>query len=98
MLSALLWFSLFVAFVVAAMVLREHVRNDKGLRALYERAFKDRLDVIKKIVIYGTLILWVGIWLATRGDEKASVGSLLKEISNSWDKPESQTPPPTPEQ
>ncbi len=97
MLSALLWFSLFVAFVVAAMVLREHVRNDKGLRGFYERVLKDRLDVVKKIVIYGTIILWVGIWLATRGDDKASVSTLLKEISNSWNKPESQTPPPTQE-
>lgn len=93
MLSALFWVSLFVAVVVAAMLLRGHVRDAKGLRAWYERVAKDRLDLLKKIVIYGTIVLWAVIWLATRGDEKAGIGSLLQEISNSWTQQESQTPP-----
>ncbi len=93
MLSALFWLLLFIAVVVAAMTLRGRVQADKGLRAWYERVVKDRLDILKKIVIYGTLVLWVGIWLATRGEEKASIGSLLEEISNSWNKQENQIPP-----
>jgi len=45
-----------------------------------------RLDLLKKIVVYGTLILWIGIWMATRGEEKASFGNLMQDISNSWKK------------
>ncbi len=93
MLSALFWLALFIVIVVAAMTLRERVRADKGIRAWYERVAKERLNLLKKIVIYGTLVLWAGIWLATRGEEKASIGSLLKEISSSWNKQERQTPP-----
>ena len=94
MLSALIWVGIFIAIVAAAMSLRRQVRNDEGIRGWYERVVKDRLDLLKKIVIYGTLVLWAGIWLATRGDEKLSVGSLLQEFSNSWTKQESQAPLP----
>jgi hypothetical protein len=94
MLSALFWLLLFIAVVVAAMAVRERVRSDKGIRAWYERVVKGRLDLLKKVVVYGTLILWIGIWLATRGEEKASFGSLMEEISNSWKKQESRSPTP----
>jgi len=96
MLEASFWVFVFVAIVVAAMSVRRRVRDDKTLQGWYQHMVKNRLDLVKKIVIYGTLILWVGIWLATRGDEKASVGSLLRDISNSWNKPESPISP-TPE-
>ena len=84
MLSALSWVLLFIAFVVVAMLLREQVRDNQRLQAWYVRVLKDRISLVKKVVVYGTLILWIGIWMATRGDDKASIGSLLKEISNSW--------------
>jgi len=71
------------------------VRGDKRLQGWYVRVVRDRLNLVTKIVIYGTLVLWIGIWLATRGDEKASVGSLLRDISNSWNKPESPISPTT---
>lgn len=90
MLSALFWLLLFIAVLIAAMTLRERVRNDKGVRTWYERVVKNRLDLLKKIVIYGTLVLWAVIWLATRGDEKASLDSLLEDFSNSWSQQESQ--------
>lgn len=93
MLSALFWILLFFAVVVAAMLLREQVRDNKGVRAWYERVVKDRLALLKKIVIYGTIILWAVIWLATRGEEKAGIGSLLQDFSNSWTKQESPVPP-----
>jgi len=96
MLEASFWVLVFIAVVVAAMSVRRHVRGDKTLQGWYQHMVKHRLDLVKKVVIYGTLILWVGIWLATRGDEKASVGSLLRDISNSWNKPESSISP-TPE-
>jgi hypothetical protein len=94
MLSVSFLVLLFFGAIVAAMLMREQVRDNKGVRAWYERMVKDRLDLLKKIVIYGTLVLWAGIWLATRGDEKLSVGSLLQEFSNSWTKQESQAPLP----
>ena len=93
MLSALFWLLLFIAVVVAAMSVRKQVRDNKGIRAWYERSVKGRLDLIKKIVIYGTIILWATIWLVTRGEEKASVGDLLRDISNSWSKQESPVSP-----
>lgn len=93
MLSAIFWLLLFVAVVIAVMWLREYMRKEKWVIAWHDRVVKDRLDLIKKIVVYGTLILWIGIWLATRGEEKASLGSLLEEISNSWTKQESQNTP-----
>ena len=61
--------------------------------AWYQRIVKGRLDLIKKIVIYGTIVLWAAIWMATRGDEKASVGSLLRDMSNAWSKQETADPP-----
>ena len=94
MLSALFWLLIFIVVVVAAMVVRERARSAKRIRAWYENVVKDRLDLLKKIVVYGTLILWIGIWLATRGDDKASFGSLMEEISNSWKKQESRSPTP----
>jgi len=93
MLSAIFWFFVFFAVVFAAMRMRARMQHDKDLQAWYERVLKHRLNLLKKIVIYGTIILWAGIWLATRGEEKASIGSLLREISNSWNKQEIQTPP-----
>jgi hypothetical protein len=91
--SALLWFLLIFAIIVVVKLVREHMRNDQGLRAWYERMMKDRIELIKKIAIFGTLILWVGIWLVTRGEEKAGIGSLLKDFSSSWTKQEDQSPP-----
>lgn len=93
MLSALFWTLLFIVVVVVIKQLHAHVRNNQGIRALYERLVKDRLDLIKKIGIFVTVILWAGIWLITRGDEKASIGSLMKDFSSSWTKQESQMPP-----
>lgn len=98
MLSASFWLLLFIAVVIAAMTLRERVRADKGVRAWYERVVKDRLDLVKKIVIYGTIVLWAVIWLATRGEEKSSLSNLLEEFSNSWTKQESQVTPTIKEQ
>ena len=94
MLSALSWLLLFIAIVTAAMWLRGHMRKEKWVLAWHQRVVKGRLDLLKKIVVYGTLILWVGIWLATRGEEKASFGNLMEEISNSWKKQESRSPTP----
>jgi hypothetical protein len=92
MLSASFWVLLFVAVVVAAMSIRKQVQNDKGVQAWYARVAKDRLDLLKKIIIYGTIVLWAVIWLATRGDDKASIGSLLQDFSSTWTKQESQIP------
>ncbi|NQU59302.1 MAG: hypothetical protein HQ513_18890 [Rhodospirillales bacterium] len=93
MLSAMFWFFVFFVVVFAAMRLRARMQHDEGMRAWYERLLKDRIDLLKKIVIYGTIVLWAGIWMATRGEDKASIGSLLREISNSWSKQEIQNPP-----
>ena len=93
MLSALSWLSLFIVAVAVAMSLRERVRSDEGVRALYERVVKDRLNLLKKIVIYGTIVLWAIIWLATRGDEKADIGNLLQDFSKAWTKQEKSIPP-----
>jgi len=95
MLEASFWVLVFIAIVVAAMSVRRRVRGDKTLQGWYQHMVKNRLDVVKKIVIYGTIILWAGIWLITRGDEKASIGNLLRDISNSWNKQESQLPSTT---
>jgi len=92
MASAMFWVAVFLAVIAATLFLRAEVRDDIRVRAWYDRVVKGRLDLLKKLVIYGTIILWAGIWFATRGEEKASVGALLKEISNSWNKPESQVP------
>ena len=92
MLSALIWVGIFIAIAAAAMSLRRQMRNDEGIRGWYERVVKDRLDLLKKIVIYGTLVLWAGIWLATRGDEKGSVSDLLQDFSSSWSKQDNRQP------
>lgn len=92
MASALFWVAVFLAVIVATLFLRAEVRDDIRVRAWYASAVKGRMDLLKKIVIYGTLILWAGIWFVSRGEEKASVKSLMKEMSNSWKKPESKTP------
>jgi len=94
MLSATFWVMLFIVFVALAMGLRGRLRGNRNLRDWYERTLRDRLDLLKKIIFYGTLILWVGIWLATRGDEKSSLGALLGEISNSWRSQEKSRPLP----
>lgn len=93
MLSALFWVLLFTAVVVAAASLRKRVRGEERLQTWYERVVKNRVGLIKKIVIYGTLILWAAIWLATRGEDKAGIGSLLRDFSSSWSKQEPQVPP-----
>ena len=59
----------------------------------FDRIVKDRIELLKKIAIYGTLVLWAGIWLATRGEEKPSLSVLFEDISNSWTKQQSQTSP-----
>ena len=93
MLSASLWIVLFFIVLVATMTLRAQVRENPKVRAWYEQIMKNRLNLLKKVVVYGTLILWIGIWAATRGDDKDSLGSLLQKISNSWTKQEEQTVP-----
>jgi len=97
MLSASFWLLVFFVVLVFAMTMRARMKDNIKLRAWYDRVVKDRLDLVKKIVFIGTLIIWIGIWLATRGDDKASFGSLMREISNSWTQQEDQTLP-TPEQ
>jgi hypothetical protein len=88
---------LFIVAIAATKWLRNRLRNNDGLKAWYARVLKDRLDLLKKIVIYGTLVLWIGIWLATRGDEKDSIGVLLHDISNAWKKQEIIPASPTAE-
>jgi len=91
--SAVFWVSLFLAALIAAKVVRNHVRKNQTVRAWYERVIKERLDLIKKIAIFGTMILWAAIWLITRGEEKASIGSLLEKISNAWTSQDRQVAP-----
>ncbi|MBT4888589.1 MAG: hypothetical protein HON65_03435 [Rhodospirillales bacterium] len=93
MLSATSLILVFIVVLVVAMRVRKYVRENEELRAWYGDVLKDRISLLKKIVGYGTLILWIGIWAATRGDDKASIGSLLKEISNSWTKQEAPINP-----
>jgi len=59
----------------------------------FDRVMKDRLNLLKKIAIYGTLVLWAGIWFATRGEEKPSIGKLFEDISNTWMQKEGSNPP-----
>lgn len=96
MLSASIWVFLFIIAVAGAMKVRKQIRKHKSLRDWYENRIKDRLNLIKKIFVYGTLILWIGIWLATRGDEKSSVSTLLKEFTSSWTKQETPLAEPKP--
>lgn len=66
MLSALFWLLLFIAVVVAGMAFREHVRSDKGIHEWYESVVKDRLGLLKKIVVYGTLIPAIRLFSSRR--------------------------------
>ncbi len=88
MLSALSWIALFIVVLVGIMYLREQVRDNNRLQDWYVQNIKFRLGLVKKIVVYGTLFIWIAIWAFTRGDEKASFGNLMKEISSSWEAPQ----------
>ena len=93
MFSAFLWILLMFALIVAAKMVHARVINDERVRAWYEQKIKHRLNLIKTIGAIATVILWAGIWLVTRGDDKDSVGKIFQDFSNSWQKQDSQTPP-----
>ena len=74
-------FLVFVALVVAAIVIRRKVNEPGNAFGLwFERNMRPRMVVAAKVVAYLTLVAWFLIYLVAPKEERGSFGDLMQDF------------------
>ncbi|HJO75565.1 MAG TPA: hypothetical protein QGH84_10230 [Rhodospirillales bacterium] len=83
---------LFLALIAAAVVLRRRINDPasafgrwwaRTIQSWYDRHADAPLELGFKVIIFLTVILWVGIFLNSSGKESSGLGDLFKGVYQS---------------